>query len=784
AGAGVVCGRVLAGGSTVFVFPGQGAQWLGMGSQLYAAFPVFAEAFDVVVGELDLHLRCGLRAVLWGDDERLLDSTEFAQPALFAVEVALYRLLESWGMRPGLVMGHSVGELTAAYVAGALCLEDAALLVVARGRLMQGLPEGGAMCAVQATEDEVGPMLGEQVSIAAVNAPGAVVISGVREAVRAIADRWGARGRRVRELAVSHAFHSALMEPMIAEFKAVAAQVCVGRPSIPVVSNVTGQVVGDDFASAQYWVEHIRSAVRFADGVRWAHAAGAQRFVEVGPGGGLTSLVEQSLVDAEIVSVPTLVKDRSESLGVTVAAARAFVSGVGVDWAAVFSGSGAMRVPLPTYAFQHERFWLGPPAALAGGGGAGEVVSAVVGDCGVEADGAGLAARLRGLSGEQQYAVVLELVCEHAAAVLGRDGADEVNVEQAFSDSGFNSLSEVELRNRLKIATGAALPATIVFDYPTPTALARYLITHADGNPNPTTAECPEGEVDSLAQLFLQAHDSGREQDGWKMVALASNMRERMTVPVRRHDQYSARLLTPGVSDVALLCIPTLTVLSDVQEYREMAKAMAGRHSVYSLPLPGFCPDDALPQDQEMIMESICGTILDMVGGGERFVLAGYSSGGLLAYALGCYLAKRHQRNPLGVALIDTYLPCQIAHSRADGEFEMTEAGSSLSRKVIETARALNRLNATRLTAADAYASIFHSWQPGASIAPLLNIVAKDETLCGDDVRSERLNRWRAAGEKVAYSVAEVPGDHFEMITTSSGSTATALHDWISDRAG
>ena len=237
-------GTAKTGGKTVFVFPGQGSQLLGMGMELHAAYPVFAEAFNTVVGELDRHLLRPLREVMWGHDESLLSTTEFAQPALFAVEVALFRLLDSWGVRPDFVMGHSVGELTAAHVAGVLSLENAAVLVVARGRFMQALPTGGAMVALQATEDEVRPLLGETVGIAAVNGPASVVISGSEDGVTAIAERLRAEGRRVHRLAVSHAFHSALMDPMIAEFGTVARSLTVGRPTIPIVSNLTGRQGG------------------------------------------------------------------------------------------------------------------------------------------------------------------------------------------------------------------------------------------------------------------------------------------------------------------------------------------------------------------------------------------------------------------------------------------------------------------------------------------------------------------------------------------------------------
>ncbi|GAB4710801.1 hypothetical protein MOKP123_01790 [Mycobacterium avium subsp. hominissuis] len=336
---------------------------------MHAGYPVFAEAFDAVVAELDRHLLRPLRDVIWGDDENVLNSTEFAQPALFAVEVALFRLLESWGVRPDFVMGHSIGELSAAHVAGVLSLQNAAVLVAARGRFMQALPEGGAMIAVQATEAQVRPLLGPGVGIAAVNGPAAVVISGDHDAAVAIAERLRAEGHRVHRLSVSHAFHSPLMEPMIDEFGTVAAGLAIDKPVIPIISNLTGQPAADDFGSPEYWKCHVRDAVRFADSVRFAQSAGATRFLEVGPSSGLTAAIEETLADAPVVTVSALRKDRPEPVALVNAVAQGWVCGMDVDWRGAL-GTGHL-VDLPTYAFDRRRFWLSGDGAASDAAGLG-----------------------------------------------------------------------------------------------------------------------------------------------------------------------------------------------------------------------------------------------------------------------------------------------------------------------------------------------------------------------------------------------------------------------------
>ncbi|MFE5220791.1 type I polyketide synthase, partial [Streptomyces sp. NPDC056626] len=499
ASAGVWTGSAVPGGVGV-LFSGQGAQWVGMARELYAGGGVFAEVLDEVLGLVGEVGGRSLREVMFGDADAeagsasgvggLLSRTEFAQPALFAVEVALFRALEARGVGVSVVLGHSVGEVAAAHVVGVLSLGDAVRLVVARGGLMGALPVGGGMWSVRASESVVSGVvegLGEWVSVAAVNGPRSVVLSGDVGVLESVVGRLVGEGVECRRLDVSHGFHSVLMEPVLEEFRRVVESLDFGpvRPGVAVVSGLTGGVVGaGELGVAEYWVRHAREAVRFADGVGAVRGLGVSTLVEVGPHAVLTGMAGECLEETgDVVVVPVMRWGRAEREVFEAAVATVFTRDADLDVNALHTGSGGgRRIDLPTYPFQRRTYWS-PALSRVGTAGTGpgvtatDAVSRAVTPEPEPEPESGSGSEWEPVSAEE----AVRLVRESTAAVLGHDDPGEIALDRTFTSQGLDSVTAVELRDLLKRATGRPLATTLVYNLPTPRAVAEHLAEDGRG---------------------------------------------------------------------------------------------------------------------------------------------------------------------------------------------------------------------------------------------------------------------------------------------------------------
>ncbi|WP_326686093.1 acyltransferase domain-containing protein [Streptomyces sp. NBC_01795] len=799
-------------GRPVFVYPGQGGQWAGMGVELLDSSPTFAAALEECSRAFAPLMGWSVIDVLrQAPKAPSLDRGEVVQPVLFSVMVALTRLWQSYGVQPAAVVGHSQGEIAAAHIAGALTLEDAARLIARRIDALMPLHGKGAMAAVAMPAEQLHRRLeafGDRLSVAAENGPSSLTVSGDPEAVDALLHELGGEGVRTRLIrAATGAGHSAQVDALRDGLLAAFDGISLKPGHIPFFSVVTGDLLETTELNADYWYRNARQTVRFETAVRQLITRGHEAFVEISPHPLLVEMIEAiaDTADADPVVGDTLHRAKGGLDRFLFAAAEMYVRGVEVDWEPAFAGSSPRRVDLPTYPFQRKPYW--PEYVPLGAGGQhtadGEFwdlvqrsdLPALAAAMGVGTDdvavleqalpllsawhaqhrkpvptarsrepeeppvaAADLAGDLAGLSAQDQKQALLDLVRGHIATVLGHDSAEDVEPADRFTELGLDSLTSVQLRKRLSAATGLKLPTSLALTYPSPALLADHLRSALLGPGGNGTGERP---ADTLVELYRRACENGRAMRAVPMLEEAAELRPSFRSPGEQRVRASPLHLARGPGRPALICFPPFVTPAGAHQFVQFAAPFRGRQELWVLPHPGFGSGEDLPENREALIRAHTATVLECAGDAP-FVLLGYSSGGWVAQEVAAHLADIG-RTPCGLALVDTFRPDpHQAHQVFD---ELMTANAPLLRTL--------DIDSAELTAMGRYLRLFQQWEPRAvTVSAVLLRAAEQPHL-------------DAAGGEIPEGpdgVAEtltVPGDHATMMRDHAATTAAALASWL-----
>ncbi|MGV0586838.1 alpha/beta fold hydrolase [Mycobacteroides chelonae] len=787
-------------GRIVFVFPGQGTQYAGMSRGLYQRFSSYRDTLDQVCGALDPHLNTPvpLRDIILAHDETLataeLERIDVVQPALFAVMVSLAALWISTGICPDAVVGQSQGEIAAAYVAGALSLDDAAKAVTLRSQVLTSLSGTGAMAAIQLAPRALDKLLGRwsgRICIAATNSPAQTTVAGDTQSIGELVDTCKNEGIRAHRVPVDYASHSPHVDSIRDQLRRGLAGL-TPRPSTTdfysTVENYSGRNPLDTtLLTADYWFENLRQTVHFHETIETLFVSRHQIFIEVSPHCALGPAIEEihehrqaeieATTNTPVTDLPddgtakarplppifvsgTLHRGHDDTRELLDTLARLYTYGLTPSWLAE-SGATHTRIELPSYAFQGQRFWL--ETVTAEQNSSQQAKRTTVGRAVPEVAEIPLRQRLATMTGPEQLDALRDAVFAETAIALGCTDDITAIAETPFIEMGFDSIISIRLCRRLRTLSGLQIPVTSVVEHPSPVRMAEFMYSQLSAPPSSSPRAQPTG---LLTELFTHAHKNGQTAHATSMIRLAGRLR-----PTFRHTdpgppgRAPIRLAT-GASQPSLVCLPSFMAGSGPLQYARIAARFDGERDVFGLTLPGFETGQAIPADLETLIATLVEPV-EKIMTQTDVALVGHSSGGWIAYKIAAELL-RQRMPPSSLILVDTYEPRHL---------DQDAFGTVLRQLSSDVDRLFDDIS---LTATGAYINLFAEWAPDVTVSsPTLMIRPHVSLLARQSGESNDAETHEHCPFASATTVQGTPGDHFSLLGEHANATAEVIRQWL-----